>query len=170
MLLKRKPQKQFNRKPSQLSRGGMGGGFGDGNAGGSPGDGFDPWSGFFQGMPFDSIIKHFMEPASDSIKQAGRTVFAVREPPDLLEVAACYARYERFHQEEHKKRLMFILSGAPAIGGVSRSEMLQAGSRILAETSLQQGMAIRSGMIPQLKKDGKKPRQNMHYPQDEEEE
>lgn len=164
-LLKRKPQKGFKKNPSQLSAGGFGGGFGN-DGGSAPGD-YDPWQGMFSTMHFDSLIKHFIEPGDDLCKLAMRSVFGLREPPDLLEVAACYARYERFHQTRHLERLRFIMAGAPSIGGASRAELLQGGSKILAETAIQQAMAIRTGTMPELmKKNGKKPK-GMHYPEDE---
>lgn len=165
MLLKRKPHK-FTRKPSQLSSGG----FGNDGSGELPSN-FDPWQGMFEGMPYDSGIKHLIEPGDDLDKLAMRTVFGLREPPDMLEVAACKSRYDRFHQTRHLDMLKFVMAGATSIGGASRSELMQFGTKILAETALNRILAIRSGTLPELlKHDGKKPKQNMHYPEDEQEE
>lgn len=167
-LLKRKPQKGSYKNPGKLSSGSFGGAGGDG---GLPAD-YDPFAQFFSSMQFDSLMKHFIDPGSDIPKLAMRTVFGLREPPDLLEVAACYARYKRFHQERHEEMLIFLMAGAPSIGGASRTEMLQAGSHILAETAIAQTLAIRSGRLPELlRRDGKvKSKQTMHYSEDEQEE
>ncbi len=170
MLLKRKPfgnHKNQNSGPGQLSSGAPGDN-GNGN------DGFGPgWGDFFSqaGMASDQM-KALMEPSDDINKMALRSVFAITDLPDMREVIACYERYNRFNQTRDLENLKLLLSCAPAIGGISRAEYMQGGSRILAESALQHSMDIRSGGIFQKNGKHNKNQQReskMHYPVEEQE-
>ncbi len=164
-LLKRRQFKTNNKQsgsPSMLSSGPPA----------DNGDGNGPnWGDFFQTAGFgDSLQKALMEPSNDINKMALKSVFATTDMPDMREVIACYERYKRFNQTRDIENLMLLLASAPAVGGLSRTELMQGGARILAESALQHSMDIRTGGLFQKNNNHRNQKENkMHYPPEQEE-